>query len=41
MRAKQELAAGKSVRQLAQLASVSASSVSRLKNSMGPALTTA
>jgi DNA invertase Pin-like site-specific DNA recombinase len=40
MRAKQELAAGKGVRQVARLAGISAASVSRLKNSMGPAVAT-
>jgi DNA invertase Pin-like site-specific DNA recombinase len=40
MRAKQELAAGKGVRQVARLAGISAASVSRLKNSMGPAAAT-
>jgi DNA invertase Pin-like site-specific DNA recombinase len=37
MRAKQELAAGKGVRQVARLAGMSAASVSRLKNAMGAA----
>jgi DNA invertase Pin-like site-specific DNA recombinase len=37
-RAKQELAAGKGVRQAARLAGISAASVSRLKNAMGAAL---
>jgi DNA invertase Pin-like site-specific DNA recombinase len=41
MRAKQELAAGKGVRQVARLAGISAASVSRLKNSMGATLATA
>jgi DNA invertase Pin-like site-specific DNA recombinase len=40
MRAKQELAAGKGVRQVARLAGISPASVSRLKNSMGPAVAT-
>jgi DNA invertase Pin-like site-specific DNA recombinase len=40
MRAKQELAAGKGVRQVARLAGISAASVSRLKNSIGAALAT-
>jgi hypothetical protein len=40
MRAKQELAAGKGVRQAARLAGISAASASRLKNAMGAALAT-
>ena len=39
-RAKHELAAGKGVRAVARLAGISAASVSRLKNSMGPAAAT-
>jgi DNA invertase Pin-like site-specific DNA recombinase len=38
LRAKQELAAGKGVRQVARLAGISAASVSRLKSAMGAAL---
>jgi DNA invertase Pin-like site-specific DNA recombinase len=41
MRAKQELAAGKGVRQVARLSGISAASVSRLKNSMGSVAATA
>jgi DNA invertase Pin-like site-specific DNA recombinase len=41
MRAKQELAAGKGVRQVARLAGISAASVSRLKNAMSTVSVTA
>jgi DNA invertase Pin-like site-specific DNA recombinase len=41
MRAKQELAAGKGVRQTARIAGISAASVSRLKNSMSATSATA